>query len=53
MITSLASSLTTSKTEMTKLVTGKSKTVRMDVRREKIGTPDNDFVTDEWHIYLN
>lgn len=32
-ITSLASSLTTSKTEMTELATGRSKTVRMDVRR--------------------
>ena len=50
-ITSLASSLTTSKTEMTELATGKSKTVRMDVRREKIGTPDDAFVTDEWYIY--
>jgi hypothetical protein len=50
-VTSLASSLTTSKTEMTELATGKSKTVRMDVRREKMGTPDDTFVTDEWYIY--
>ena len=52
-ITSLASSLTTTKTEMTELATGKSKTVRMDVRREKVGTPDDTFVTDEWYIYRN
>jgi hypothetical protein len=52
-VTSLASSLTTSKTEMTELATGKSKTVRMDVRREKMGTPDDTFVTDEWYIYRN
>ena len=98
-ITSLASSLTTSKTEMTELATGKGETVRMDVRRflssplppallpsspllspsltqppqisfwdrltmvcllpllllpplrEKVGTPDDAFLTDEWYIY--
>ncbi len=38
---------------MTELVTCKSKTVRMDVRREKMGTPDDTFVTDEWYIYRN
>jgi hypothetical protein len=25
----------------------------MDVRREKMGTPDDTFVTDEWYIYRN
>ena len=39
-VTSLASSLTTSKTEMSELKTGKMKEVRMDVTREKRNTPD-------------
>ena len=47
-ITSLASSLTTSKTEMTELRTGKARLVRMDVTREKHDTPDN---VGDWHIY--
>lgn len=40
-ITSLVTSLTTSKTEMTELNTGKAKLVRMDIKREKVNTPDN------------
>ena len=52
-VTSLASSLTTSKTEMTELATGKSKKVRTDVRREKMGTPDDTLVTAEWYTYRN
>ncbi|KAL7549696.1 hypothetical protein ACHAWF_014679 [Thalassiosira exigua] len=40
-ITSLASSLTTSKTEMTELQTGKAKLLRMDIEREKMNTPDD------------
>ena len=49
-ITSLASSLTTSKTktEMTELNTGKAKLVRMDIEREKLNTPD--YVGD-WKFY--
>jgi Mg-chelatase subunit ChlD len=39
-ITSLASSLTTSRTEMTELKTGRQKTVRMDIEREKYDAPD-------------
>mmetsp|Transcript_806 Transcript_806/g.1651 ORF Transcript_806/g.1651 Transcript_806/m.1651 type:complete len:716 (-) Transcript_806:901-3048(-) len=39
-ITSLASSLTTSKTEMTELRTGKAKLLRMDIEREKFNTSD-------------
>jgi len=38
---------------MTDLGTGKSKTVRMDVSREKIGAPDDSYVTDEWFTYEN
>jgi hypothetical protein len=38
---------------MTDLATGQSKTIRMDVRMEKIGTPDDAFLTDEWYIYQN
>lgn len=40
-ISSLATSLTTSKTEMTNINTGSSKEVRMDVTREKHDTPDS------------
>lgn len=38
-ITSLASSLTTSRTEMTELRTGKAKLLRTDIEREKLNTP--------------
>ncbi|KAL7548558.1 hypothetical protein ACHAWF_012911 [Thalassiosira exigua] len=49
-ITSLASSLTTSKTEMTELMTGKAKTVRMDIQREKLNTPDH---VGTWKYYMS
>jgi hypothetical protein len=52
-ISSLASSLTSSKTEMTDLGTRKAKTVRVDVVREKHGTPDDVFLTDDWWAYKN
>lgn len=47
-ITSLASSLTTSKTEMTELATGKAKLLRMDMQREKLNTPDH---VGSWKVY--
>ena len=49
-ITSLASSLTTSKTEMTELNTGKAKLLRMDIKREKLNTPDS---IGNWTQYTN
>ena len=49
-ITSLATSLTTSRTEMTELKTGKAKLVRMDVEREKLNTPDH---IGTWTKYTN
>ncbi len=39
-VSGLASSLTTSRTEMTELRTGKSRKVRMDIVREKLHAPD-------------
>jgi len=50
-ISTLASSLTTTKTEMTEINSGRSKAVRMDVTREKKGTPDDLYLTDEWLTY--
>jgi len=50
-ITSLASSLTASKTEMTDLGTGKSKTLRTDVTFEKRNIPDDTFLTADWYVY--
>ena len=49
-ITSLASSLTSSKTEMTNLRTGKSRLVRMDFQREKLNTPNH---IGDWTAYKN
>ena len=42
-----------SKTNTTDVGTGKSKTVRMDVSREKIGAPDDSYANDEWWTYAN
>jgi len=50
-ITTLATSLTTSVTEMTNLVTGKARQVRMDITRERIGTPDDHHLTSDWIAY--
>lgn len=49
-ISSLATSLTTSKTEMTEMRTGVTKMIRMDVTREKPNTPDN---VGKWREYSN
>lgn len=50
-ISTLASSLTTTMTEMTELNSGNSKAVRMDVEREKKGTPDDLYLTADWRTY--
>ncbi len=52
-ITGLASSLTTSKTEMTNLVTGQVRKVRMDVTRERKNAPDDLWLTDDWTSFTN
>jgi hypothetical protein len=50
-ISALATSLTTTKTEMTEVDTGAMKTVRMDVLRERKGTIDDQYLTDGWWFY--
>ena len=52
-ITSMVTTLTCSKTEMTDVKSGNTKTVRNDVRRERRGTPDDEALTDEWFAYRN
>ena len=52
-ITSMVTTLTGSKTEMTDVKTGKNKTVRNDVRRERRGAPDDEALTSEWVAYRN
>ncbi len=52
-ITNLASSLTTSKTEMTNLETGAAKKVRMDIVRERKDAPDDEILTSDWDCFLN
>jgi len=52
-ITSMVTTLTGSKTEMTDIKTGMTKTVRNDVRRERRGTPDDVVLTPEWVAYRN
>ena len=52
-ISSMSSSLTTTKTEMTDVATGQTKVVRHDVRSERKGTIDDLFPTDEWRMYNN
>ena len=47
-ISSLATSLTSTKTEMTELRTGKAKQIRTDIVREKQGTPDN---VGNWDVF--
>ena len=49
-VSSLASSLTGSVTEMTDLASGKPKILR-DVRREKVGAPDDSALTNDWWVY--
>lgn len=46
------SSMTSTMTEQTDLRTGKLRTVRTDVLREKYGTPDDLCVNDQWNVFL-
>jgi len=48
-VSTLATSLTTTISEMT----GKLKTVRTDILREKLGTLEEDHLTDDWSKYEN
>jgi len=50
-ISSMASSLTATKTEMTDLATGETRVVRLDVRSERQGTADDLHPTDTWRVY--
>jgi hypothetical protein len=52
-MTSLVSSLATSKTELTDMHTGNSRAVRMDVTRERTGAPDDLALTDDWQTFRN
>jgi hypothetical protein len=52
-ITSMVTTLTGSKTEMTNVKTGGQKTVRTDVRRERRGAPDDEVLTSQWTAYRN
>jgi len=51
LITSLASSLTTSLAEMTNIETGALRKIRMDITREKVDTPDDLFLTSDWIVF--
>lgn len=50
-VSSVASSLTSTKSEMTDLATGETRAVRQDVRSERHGTADDLHPTDEWQLY--
>jgi len=50
-ITTLATSLTSSKTELTDLAKGKVRKVKMDIMRERKDTPDDLYLTNDWTTY--
>ena len=50
-ITSLVTSLNTSKTEMTDLKSGKTRCVRSDLLRERRGAPDDESLTEDWRTF--
>jgi Mg-chelatase subunit ChlD len=52
-ITSMVTTLTCTKTEMTDIKTKSTKTVRNDVKRERRGTPDDVVLTEDWVAYRN
>ena len=52
-VSSLVSSLNTSKTEMTDLKTGTSRTVRADIRRERKGEPDDESLNRNWDAFYS
>jgi Mg-chelatase subunit ChlD len=50
-ISSHVSSLISTKTELTELNSGKAKTVRTDIVRERVDAPDDIAPTDDWRIF--
>ena len=52
-VSSLVSSLRTSKTEMTSVRTGFSRSVRVDLRRERKGEPDDLALNDNWDAFYS
>lgn len=51
LISSLSISLTQTKLEMTDLDSGKAMKVRSDLRREKKGTKDDQYLNDNWRVF--
>jgi len=51
-ITTLTSSMTSTKTELTELRTGKLLSVRTDVTRERRNAPDDIAPTEDWRVFL-
>ena len=51
-VTSSVATSLSSKTELTSLKTGKLRSVRTDVVREKQNAPDDKFATGEWRVFL-
>jgi Mg-chelatase subunit ChlD len=51
-ISSHVSSLTSTKTELTETKTGRGKTVRTDIVRERVDTPDDAWPTEDWRIFV-
>ena len=51
LISSLSTSLTQTKLEMTDLESGKAMKVRSDLRREKKGTIEDKFLNDNWSVF--
>lgn len=50
-ISSHVSSLTSTKTELTELKTGKAKSVRTDIVRERVNAPDDVALTPDWRVF--
>ena len=50
-ISTHVSSLTTTKTELTDLATGTTRTVRTDIVRERVGAPDDLALSAEWRVF--
>eukprot|EP00977_Amphora_coffeiformis_P008381 scaffold1893_cov220-Amphora_coffeaeformis.AAC.26 len=51
-VNSSSSSMTSTRTELTDLRTGKLRIVRTDVLREKQGTPDDLHANDQWNVFM-
>jgi hypothetical protein len=50
-VTSVASTLTSARTEIRELGGKQARTVRVDVTREEHGAPDDEFLTSDWQTY--